>query len=130
MPDNLVGKVAVITGAASGIGRATAEAFVAEGAKVVIADIQDELGEQVAAGLGSDAAYVHTDVREEDQIAAAVDAAVEAFGRLDVMFNNAGHAGDHSPIAEVTAEGFLDTVQLLTWSVLAGHKHAVRQFRE
>ena len=129
MPDNLTGKVAVITGGASGIGRGAVEAFVTEGAKVVIADIQDEAGQEFAGELGDAAIYVHTDVRDENQIAAAVDAAVSTFGRLDVMFNNAGHAGDPSPITEVTAEGFLDTMQLLAWSVTAGHKYAARQFR-
>jgi NAD(P)-dependent dehydrogenase (short-subunit alcohol dehydrogenase family) len=126
----LTGKVAIVTGGASGIGRGTVEAFIAEDAKVVIADIQEEPGEELARALGSAATYVRTDVRDEEQIAAVVAAAVDSFGRLDIMFNNAGHAGDPSPISEVTTEGFLETIRLLAASVLVGHKYAVRQFRE
>lgn len=129
MPENLLGKVAVITGGASGIGRASVEAFVAEGASVVIADIQDDTGQALAESLGDAAIYVHTDVRDENQIAGAVEAAVAQFGRLDIMFNNAGHPGDPSPITEIKVDSFLDTVNLLAGSVVAGHKYAGQQFR-
>jgi NAD(P)-dependent dehydrogenase (short-subunit alcohol dehydrogenase family) len=97
MGDRLTGKVAVITGAASGIGEASAQRFVEEGARVVLCDVQDSLGEQVAGRLGSAACYTHCDVTDEDQIAAAVDLAASKWGRLDVMFNNAGISrGDRS----------------------------------
>ena len=84
------GKVAVITGGASGIGEATVRLFVKEGARVVIADMQRERGEALAKELGGAAAFVACEVRQEDQVKAAVDEAVGRWGRLDCMFNNAG----------------------------------------
>ena len=87
---DLEGKVAIVTGGASGLGRATVERFVEEGAKVVIADTNAEGGAAFAAELGSAAAFQPTDVSDADQIQAAVDFAVEHFGGLHVMCNNAG----------------------------------------
>jgi NAD(P)-dependent dehydrogenase (short-subunit alcohol dehydrogenase family) len=84
------GKVALVTGAASGIGRATAQMLVAEGARVMLTDVQDELGAQVAAAIGSNARYRHHDVTSEDAWIATVAATVEAFGGLDILVNNAG----------------------------------------
>jgi len=81
-------KVAIITGAASGIGRATAVRFAAEGAKVVVADLADEAGAALAAALGG--LYVHVDVADEDSVQAMFAATVEAYGGLDILFNNAG----------------------------------------
>lgn len=86
----LTGKVAIVTGGAGGIGRATVELFVAEGAKVVIADIDDAGGEELANTLGPSAIYQRTDVADRDQIKALVERAVKDFGGLHVMFNNAG----------------------------------------
>ena len=83
-------QVAVITGGASGIGEGTVRKFAAEGARVVIADVQQERGEQLAEELGPGATFCKTDVSQEDQVAAAVDLAISRWGRLDVMFNNAG----------------------------------------
>ncbi|MEY2942884.1 MAG: hypothetical protein RLY97_898, partial [Pseudomonadota bacterium] len=84
------GKVAIITGAASGIGRATAQLFVADGARVVLADVADEAGAALAVELGNMATYVHCDVANRDDVQAAVDLAVARFGGLHIMFNNAG----------------------------------------
>ena len=126
MGDRLTGKVAVITGAASGIGEASAQRFVEEGARVVLCDVQDPLGEQVAGRLGSAACYTHCDVTDEDQIAAAVDLAASKWGRLDVMFNNAGIIGAIGPIADTTREGWLKTIDVLLHSVFYGTKHAAR----
>jgi len=86
----LDGKVAAITGAASGIGRGTAEVFAKEGAKVVIADRDEERGCHLAEALGSQASFIRTDVASGPEIRAAVEHAVRRFGRLDIMFNNAG----------------------------------------
>ncbi|MFS0849795.1 SDR family NAD(P)-dependent oxidoreductase [Novosphingobium panipatense] len=90
MGTELSGKIAIITGGAGGIGRATVELFVAEGARVVIADLADEAGEALAGRLGAQAIYLRTDVSEPDAMQALVDTAVECFGGLDIMFNNAG----------------------------------------
>jgi len=125
----LDGKVAIVTGGTSGIGLATVERFVAEGAKVAIADIQDELGASIAKKLGEDAFYVHTDVTDESAIEALVTTTVDRFGKLDVIHNNAGAQGDPSSILEVGSEGFDKTMALLTRSVLLGHKYAARQFQ-
>lgn len=122
----LDGKTAVVTGAASGIGEATARLFHAEGAQVVLSDIQDERGAAIAAELGDRAAYRRADVTQEDDIAALVDFAVSRFGALDVMFNNAGAQGVSAPIAETSAEGFDRTVNMLLRSVFLGMKHAAR----
>lgn len=89
MAGELAGKVAVITGGASGIGRASVELFVAEGARVVIADM-DERGAQLAASLGDAAVFQRTDVSSREEVQAAIDLAVSRFGGLHVMFNNAG----------------------------------------
>lgn len=92
MANELDGKVAIITGGAGGIGRATAELFVAEGARVLVADVDVAAGEVLAASLGSAVIFQRADVAEREQMQALVDTAVAAFGRLDIMFNNAGIA--------------------------------------
>lgn len=125
----LEGKVAIVTGGTSGIGRATVERFVAEGAKVAIGDIQDAPGAELAEQLGDSAIYLHTDVTDEAGIEALVAKTVEAFGKLDVIFNNAGAQGDPSPITELGSDGFDKTLALLTRSVVLGHKYAARQFQ-
>jgi NAD(P)-dependent dehydrogenase (short-subunit alcohol dehydrogenase family) len=88
MPGRLEGKVAVITGAASGIGRETARRFAEEGAKVCVADLADEPGKETATEI--DGLYVHADVTDPDDVQAMYREAAERFGRLDVLFNNAG----------------------------------------
>lgn len=122
----LDGKVAVITGGASGIGEGTVRRFVEEGARVVVADVQDEPGHALASEIGSAARFVHTDVTSEDDVAAAVDRAVAEFGRLDVMFNNAGIVGAVGRIAETPAEQWDRTVAILMRGVFLGMKHASR----
>ncbi|TVU14660.1 hypothetical protein EJB05_38143, partial [Eragrostis curvula] len=124
----LEGKVAVITGGASGIGECTARLFVKHGARVVVADIQDDLGARLCAELGPDAAsYVHCDVTVEADVAAAVDHAVARFGGLDVMFNNAGIGGAacHS-IRESTKEDFERVLAVNLVGPFLGTKHAAR----
>ncbi len=126
MTGRLDGKVAVITGAASGIGAGTVRRFVAEGAEVVAADVQGGPLGELAAGLGSAVRAITCDVSAEDDVAAAVDLAVEAFGRLDVMFNNAGIVGAIGRIADTPAESWDRTIAVDLRSVFLGMKHAAR----
>jgi NAD(P)-dependent dehydrogenase (short-subunit alcohol dehydrogenase family) len=120
----LDGKVAVITGGASGIGRGTVDLFVAEGAKVVVGDIQDDKGAHVEEAHGASATYIHTDVSDETQVKAMIDLAVEKYGRLDCIFNNAGYVGHPGGVVDVTAEGFGQTMDILVLGVMLGMKHA------
>lgn len=122
----LAGKVAVVTGAASGIGEGTVRRFVEEGAKVVMADVQDDRGRALATELGANTRYIHCDVTDESQVAAAVDLAVSEFGRLDIMFNNAGIVGAVGRIAETSADQWNRTVAVDLNSVFFGMKHATR----
>jgi NAD(P)-dependent dehydrogenase (short-subunit alcohol dehydrogenase family) len=109
----LDGKVALITGAAGGIGRATSKLFIEEGAKgVVMADIWDEMGEKTAEELGLNAIYIHTDVFQEADIKKAIDLTVEKFGRLDVVFSNAGNPGPVGVIEDVPTDEFDHTVAI------------------
>jgi NAD(P)-dependent dehydrogenase (short-subunit alcohol dehydrogenase family) len=101
------GKVALVTGAASGIGEATALAFADEGASVVVADIQEDEGRAVVdtiRGKGVPAIYIHCDVRSEDSVRDGIGAVVSEFGRLDCAFNNAGIAGMVTPLIEGSSE--------------------------
>ncbi len=120
----LAGKVALITGGASGIGEATVRLFVDEGAAVVVTDIQDAAGRALAADLGARAVYVHADVSVEADVATAVRETLARFGRLDCLFNNAGAAGVQGSIEEIAVDGFDATVALLLRSVFLGMKHA------
>jgi NAD(P)-dependent dehydrogenase (short-subunit alcohol dehydrogenase family) len=120
----LDGKVAVITGGASGIGEATVRLFVDEGCRVVVADVLDERGRRLVDGIGKSAVYVHADVSQENQVRAAVEHAVSHFGRLDCVFNNAGLAGVSGPIAEIPVDGFDRTIGILLRGVFLGMKHA------
>ncbi len=122
----LAGRVALITGAASGMGLATAERFVGEGASVVIADFNAEAGQAAADRLGPAARFTRCDVAVEDDVAAAVELAKDAFGRLDVMFNNAGIGGAFGPITEIEAEDWDRTFEVLVKGVFLGTKYAAR----
>jgi NAD(P)-dependent dehydrogenase (short-subunit alcohol dehydrogenase family) len=126
MAGRLEGKVAVVTGAASGIGAETARVFVANGARVVVADFQEEAGAKVTAQLGERARFIRCDVTKEADVAAAVDLAVSAFGQLDVMVNNAGIVGAVGPIASTSAEQWDKTIAVLLRGVFLGMKHASR----
>jgi len=125
MAGRLEGKTAIITGATSGIGEATARRFAAEGANLVIAGRTVDKGEALAKELGSRVVFKQADVLHEADIAAIVDAAVTKFGRLDVMFNNAG-APTPGTFENVTEKDFTYAMQLLVGSVVFGIKHASR----
>ena len=120
----LDGKVAIITGAADGIGEASARLFVQEGARVLIADIDDEKGRAVARELGRNALYLHSDVTREADIKAAIDLAVRDFGRIDCMYNNAGGAGMFAPIQDIPVDAFDQTIALLLRAAFIGIKYA------
>lgn len=122
----LENKVAVITGGAMGIGAATVSRFIAEGCKVVIGDIQRGPGEAFAAQFGDQAAFALCDVTQEDQVAALVDLAVSRFGKLDIMFNNAGIVGAVGPIDTTPAEEWNKSLAVLINGVFFGMKHAAR----
>jgi NAD(P)-dependent dehydrogenase (short-subunit alcohol dehydrogenase family) len=126
MTGRLAGKVAVITGGAGGIGEGTARLFHAEGAAVVIADVQDGEGEALAEELGERALFVRADVTREEDVAALVDTAVERYGHLDVMFNNAGVMGALGPIDKTRLSDADITVAVDLRGVLCGMKHAAR----
>ena len=123
MSKRLAGNVAVITGGTSGIGEATAEVFVAEGASVIIAGRSVEKGERIAARLGEKAIYQQADVMEEKDIKGLIDLAVDRFGRLDCLFNNAG-GHSRGTLETVTPEDFDYSMNLLLGSVVFGMKHA------
>ncbi len=126
MAGRLAGATALITGAASGIGAATARRFVAEGASVVLADIQAEKGQAIAAALGAAAVFQPCDVTSESDVARAVDLAVARAGRLDIMVNNAGIVGAVGPISQTPAPHWRRTIDILLSGVFYGMKHAAR----
>jgi NAD(P)-dependent dehydrogenase (short-subunit alcohol dehydrogenase family) len=122
-------KVAVITGGASGIGACSARRFVEAGARVVIADMQEERGRELARALGDAAEFVRVEVSHEADVAASVARALERFGRLDCMFNNAGFGGALGSIADTPVEEFDLTFAVLVRGVFLGIKHATPALR-
>ncbi|KAG0475844.1 hypothetical protein HPP92_012685 [Vanilla planifolia] len=124
----LEGKVAVITGGASGIGEAAARLFASHGATVVIADIQDDLGRSVAASISpsGNCTFIHCDVRDEAQVAAVVAHAVEAHGRIDVMFSNAGVVGTMASVLELDLAELDNVMAVHLRGAAASIKHAGR----
>jgi 3alpha(or 20beta)-hydroxysteroid dehydrogenase len=122
--DRLDGKVALISGAARGMGASHARAMVAQGAKVVLGDILDDDGERLASELGDAAVYVHLDVTDRDQWAHAVATAVERFGKLNVLVNNAGIA-NHGPIGEFTPAQWDTVIAINLTGVFNGINAAV-----
>jgi 3alpha(or 20beta)-hydroxysteroid dehydrogenase len=124
----LEGKVALITGAARGMGESHARAMVAQGAKVMLGDILDDEGEKVAAELGDTTAYVHLDVTNREQWAQAVTTTVDRFGKLNVLVNNAGIA-TYGPIGEYTPEQWDTTIAINLTGVFNGINAAVEALK-
>jgi NAD(P)-dependent dehydrogenase (short-subunit alcohol dehydrogenase family) len=119
----LAGKVCIITGGTSGIGRRTAEVFAAEGARVVIAGRREAEGRAVAAALAGGGDFVRTDVTDESQVRALVEFTVAKHGRVDCLFNNAGGPAPPGGIEGIPVEGFDAAIATLLRSVLLGMKH-------
>jgi NAD(P)-dependent dehydrogenase (short-subunit alcohol dehydrogenase family) len=126
MGQELSGKVAIVTGGASGIGRATVELFVEEGAKVVIADVDAARGEDVAAKLGPAAAFKRTDVANADEVQELVDFAVARFGGLHVMFNNAGIGGSRERFLDTDLGDFQRVMAVNLFGTMIGSQRAAR----
>ncbi|KAK2976463.1 hypothetical protein RJ640_015586 [Escallonia rubra] len=125
--DRLEGKVVIVTGGASGIGESTTHLFWKNGAKVVIADIQDELGQAISDKLGENVCYIHCDASNEEEVINLVDTTVAKFGHLDVMFNNAGILD--RPYGSILDTTKLDLERVLRVNVVGsflGAKHATR----
>jgi NAD(P)-dependent dehydrogenase (short-subunit alcohol dehydrogenase family) len=126
----LEGKVAVVTGGANGIGLAMVEMFAEEGARVVIADLDEDAGNEVVARIGDDVAFAHTDVADPSSVQAGVDFAVERFGKLDVMVNNAGIA---SSFRRLMSDDFRDFQQVMSvdlYGVIVGTQAAARRMTD
>ena len=129
----LDGKVAVITGAASGMGRATAIRFAKEGAAVVVADLNSQGGEATIseiAATGGRAVFQRTDVGVENDIKSLIDRAVKEYGRLDITYNNAGIGGATGRLTDIKAEDWDKTFVILTRAVFLGIKHSIEPMRK
>jgi NAD(P)-dependent dehydrogenase (short-subunit alcohol dehydrogenase family) len=122
----LAGKVAIVTGGASGLGRGMVQLFVEEGAKVVIADVDHDGGEAFAGELGSSAAFKQTDVADADQIQAVVNFAVGHFGGLHIMCNNAGIGGSFKRFLDDDFEDFDRVMKVNIFGVMVGSQRAAR----
>ncbi|XP_074268122.1 secoisolariciresinol dehydrogenase-like [Silene latifolia] len=123
----LEGKVAIVTGGASGIGEYTAKLFTSHGAKVVIADIQDELGQSLCKELGPSATFVHCDVSNEAHVKNVVDHTMAQYGKLDIMHNNAAIVGPLIPgIIDTTLSEFEKVIKVNLFGPFLGTKHAAR----
>src|SRR5947208_3485383 len=129
MAGRLKGKVALITGGCSGIGLGAVELFVQEGANVVAADVQDAKGAMLEKRFPEHIRYVHCDVTSEADIESACGSAARAFGGLDILFNNAGHAGLPGGVEAIVAEGWDAVFALLVRGPALGMKHALPLMR-
>lgn len=126
MGHELSGKVVVVTGGAGGIGRATAELFVEEGARVVIGDVDAERGEELARKLGEAAVFKRADVARANEVQALVDLALARFGALHVMFNNAGTGSKIRPFLEDDLMDFQRVTAVNLFGVMVGTQRAAR----
>ncbi|XP_076932067.1 short-chain dehydrogenase reductase 2a-like [Bidens hawaiensis] len=125
----LEGKIAIVTGGAGGISVATVSLFVKHGAKVVLADINDEIGLSIASSLSPFATYVHCDVSLESEVENLIDSTISRYGRIDILFNNAGVLGNqskHKSIVDFDVDEFDKVMSVNVRGVALGMKHAAR----
>jgi NAD(P)-dependent dehydrogenase (short-subunit alcohol dehydrogenase family) len=130
MAGQLDGKIAVITGGCSGIGLGTVELFVAEGAKVLVGDVQDDEGQILETRFPGRLTYVHTDVTDEAALKAMFYRAVDVYGGIDILFNNAAAPGDTGSLEDMTAQGWDRTMSLVLRSVMLCMSYAIPIMRE
>lgn len=125
---DLQGRVAVITGGTRGIGRAIAEAFLAEGAQVVITGTSSAKGAQAIDEIDrpDDMLFVQADAKQRADCERAIDEAVTRFGKVDILVNNAGGASNHAPVADLTDEAFDDALRWNLWSTFWSSRHVVK----
>ncbi|MBV8950872.1 MAG: SDR family NAD(P)-dependent oxidoreductase, partial [Actinobacteria bacterium] len=131
--DDMAGRVAIVTGGATGIGRASVLAFARRGARVMVADVNDDDGAEtvkLAQAEGVDATFAHTDVTDAGSVAAMVDAAVDAFGRLDFAHNNAGMSGTAAGIVDCTQDQWNRTLALNLTGVWLCMKYEIPRMLE
>lgn len=126
----LAGKVAIVTGGAGGIGRASCETLAAEGANVVVADVDADAGKETADRIGEAAAFMQTDVSDLGQMQAVVDFAVDRFGGLDIMFNNAGIGSPLTRFLHDDLEDFSRIMNVNLFGVIAGAQSAARYMKD
>ena len=120
----LEGKVAVITGGASGIGASTVGRFIEEGASVVLGDIQSKLGTEIANSHGKSALFHKCDVTNDRDMSRLIDFAIDTHGKIDIMMNNAGIVGARGPISKIPLEEFETTIQIHLIGTFLGTKYA------
>ena len=122
-------KVVIITGAASGIGKATAELFAKHGASVVISDIQEAEGKATTENIianGGKASFIKTDVSRPEEMEALVNFAIKTYGKLDIVVNNAGIGGELNPIADMSIEGWNKVIEVNLNSIFYGMKYQIQ----
>ena len=129
MAKRLQGKVAIITGGTSGIGEATAEKYIQEGAVVVLTGRSEEKGQAIADRLGENAHYTQADVSKEEDIARTISSTVDQFGKLDILFNNAGGPVGGT-VDNISPAEINDGVDLLLSSVILGIRYAIEPMKE
>jgi 3-hydroxybutyrate dehydrogenase len=125
---DLEGKTAVVTGGTRGIGRGIVEAFVREGAKVIMNGRSEEKGKQALAemGAGDAVVFVAGDAKEREDCERVVDSAVDQFGRIDILVNNAGGSSNHAPIVDLTDEALDDALRWIVWSTFWCTRRALK----
>lgn len=127
---SLENKVAIITGGASGIGKACAELFIQEGAKVCITDLNEDLGNQVAAELGENCIFIKADASSVEDNKSIVEKTVEKFGKLNIAVNNAGIGGEANKVADMSIEGWKRVIDINLNGVFYGMHYQIPEIKK